>query len=95
MLDLKTLAEEEVSELNQARWGHSSIALGDNLFVMGGKVSATKWCSSIECYNFLLRQAWSTLIESYEHVARYYAAIAAINADKVVVFGGIDDKYQS
>ena len=92
VLDLRTLAEEEVSELNYARWGHSSIALGDNMFVMGGRVSATDGCSSIECFNFISRQVWSTLIESNEQVARYSAAVAAISSDKIVVFGGMNNE---
>ena len=62
--------------------------LGDYLFTLGGMVNTTKWASSIESLNLQSMQSWSTIVESNQHVERRNAAIAAITATKIIVFGG-------
>ena len=49
VLNIDTLEQKELPDLNQARFGHSSLILDGRLFVMGGMTSASDDSSSIEC----------------------------------------------
>ena len=49
VLNIDTLEQKELPDLNQARFDHSSLILDGRLFVMGGMTSASDYSSSIEC----------------------------------------------
>ena len=49
MLNIETLEQKELPDLNQARYRHSSLILDGHLFVMGGNTDAKTESSSIEC----------------------------------------------
>ena len=59
------------------------------MFVFGGNINARDLAGSIEILNLLTRFAWSMLIEYDETVRRNSAAVAAISANKIIVFGGL------
>ena len=69
--------------------------LGDYLFTLGGMVNTTERASSVESLNLQSMQFWSTIVESNQHVERRFAAIAAITATKIIVFGGYESSGQS
>ena len=96
MFDTFSLREEEVVELIQARYGHASIVLGDNLFAFGGMINESDYVGSIEMLNLLTKLAWTVLIEHDEKVQRTSAAVAAISANKIIVYGGLlVDRYKT
>ena len=89
MFDTFSFREEDVVELIHARFNHASIVLGDNLFAFGGRINASDYAGSIEILNLLKRRTWSMLIEYDEIVQSDLAAVAAISANKIIVFGGL------
>ena len=64
----------------QARFLHSSIVLGDFIFVTGGKINASEYSGKIECLNLIAKLAWETLLESELYVKRERASVTAISA---------------
>ena len=62
--------------------------LGDYIFAIGGRISATVYSLSIESLNVISRQAWCTLVVYNKHIKRVHSAVAAISADKLAIFGG-------
>ena len=87
-LDLRTYQVNEAPEMGEARFDHSSLALGDFLFAIGGMKDASNHSKSIECLNITQMLAWSTVLISNSHVARERAAAVAVSATKFAVFGG-------
>ena len=73
----------------QARFRHSSVALDNRLFVMGGVISNHAYAGSIE---FLVRSSvadgWQTVVEHNDLIKRSFTGVAAISASKMVIFGG-------
>ena len=53
MLDIYSLEQKELPDLNQARYDHASLILNGHLFVMGGMKSLEDYASSIECLSIL------------------------------------------
>ena len=51
MLNIESLEQKELPNLNQARYALSSLILNGHLFVMGGQTSAIDTSSSIESLN--------------------------------------------
>ena len=49
MLNIESLEQKELPDLNQARSTHTSLILNGLLFVMGGRISGTDCSGSIEC----------------------------------------------
>ena len=48
MLNIKTLEEKELPDLNQARYAHASLILNSQLFVFGGSINSEDVSESIE-----------------------------------------------
>ena len=48
MLDINSLEQKELLDLNQARSQHSSLIFNNHLFVMGGRINTIDWIGSIE-----------------------------------------------
>ena len=70
MLNIKTLEQKELPDLNQARYGHASLILNGHLFVMGGNNGPRDHLSSIECIGIAESCAWNTLLEGNQLVKR-------------------------
>ena len=49
MLNIESLEQKELPDLNQARSHHASLILNGLLFVMGGEISGADYSGSIEC----------------------------------------------
>ena len=58
MLDLRKYQEKEVPEMIERRFNHSSVALGDFLFAIGGMIDACNYSKSIKCLNITEMFAW-------------------------------------
>ena len=48
MLNIKTLEQKELPDLNQARYAHASLILNSQLFVFGGSINSEDVSESIE-----------------------------------------------
>ena len=73
--------------MKEARFGHASCSMSDQIFVFGG--SGT---SSIECHDVDGSNMWNTIIDRCSLVSRVFPAVAPMDQTKIVVFGGAQCK---
>ena len=88
MLEINSLEQRELPDLNQGRFNHASIILNSYLFVLGGMSRYKDYPSAIECLSIAGFSAWSIILEGKETVKRINASVTAVSATKLLVCGG-------
>lgn len=78
MLDLKTLEQTELPELNQPRAFHTSLILDFKLYVLGGQGIKEEVFGSIEGLNLQDKSGWNILVQGHKLVQRICASVVAI-----------------
>ena len=80
----------EIKKMNEARFNHGSVALGDELYAFGGYRRGPGYLSTIEVLD-LMREAdsWVTLHES-TFTKRENPSICAIGRTQIMIMGGND-----
>ena len=82
-LDLHSFQWHKAPPLNEARYRHASIGLGEHIYVFGGNKSG-----STERLLVGQGQAWKVILQGSETTQRNNPAVAALNDHSIVVFGG-------
>ena len=91
LYDIAMKKWEAMAPLTTGRCLHSSVSLGDCVYVVGGQPTGTNRLSSVECLDVKRRQ-WSALPDLQQAVD---LAMVATYANKVFVFGGRDGQGKS
>ena len=88
--DLISKAWRDEPPLYQDRFAHSSITLGENLYVIGGFGSY----GSIEFLNVTERQKWQIAFIGSQLTMRASPAVAVTSEHTIAVFGGQNKKFE-